>query len=134
MRFREAQPEDFEIMAVRSTNQTVDRKFVERVDYSYTLEDKCILGMGGFSMITPTTYWCWISFTPEGEDKLLTSYRVIVEWTDTFVKKMNIKRLQAFVADEPTHIRLVEHLGFERESTMTNFFGDKDAFLYRRLF
>jgi len=134
MNFRLATPEDIDYMAVNSINQTVDRKMEERVDYIYALEDESLFGIGGFRMIVPTTAWCWVDLTEDAKKNVYTTYRVISEWMDEFVKNHNIKRLQAFVKDIPRHKRLVEHLGFEVESTMKDFYGDEDAFLYRRLF
>ena len=133
--FRESKPEDFQHMIEHSTNKTVDRKPFERVDYSYTLEeDGKPVGMGGFSLIVPETYWCWIDLTEDAEKNIVTCYRVIRDWMNKFAESMEIKRLQAFIKDRPRHIRLAEHLGFERESVMKNFYGNEDGFMYRKLF
>jgi hypothetical protein len=122
-------------MATHSINQKVERKIMECIDYTYTLEHNgTVLGMGGFRMITPTTAWCWVDLSDEAVAKLLTSYRVIREWIKTFVEKQEIKRLQAFVRDDENNIRLVKHLGFEKESVMKNFFGDEDGFMFARVF
>ena len=134
MNFRISKLEDFEYMAQHSTNKT-ERKRIDRVDYDYTLEHEGrVLGMGGFSMILPETYWCWIDLTPEAEDHILTTYRVTKEWINQFADKMEIKRLQAFVRNDERHIRLVNHLGFQREFLMKNFYANEDAYMYRKLF
>lgn len=134
MRFRDADLNDIQYFAEHSTNKTVDRNAPERVDYVYVLEDDVPIGMGGFSQIVPSTYWCFIDLAPEAGERLLTAYRCIKEWMELFVEKMNVRRLQAFVRDVPSHVRLVEHLGFEKESVMKNFYGNEDAFMYRRIF
>ena len=135
MNFRPAKLEDFEFMAEHSTNKGIHNKRVDRIDYDYTLEhDGNLLGMGGFSMIIPTTFWCWVDFTKTGEDHLLTAYRVIKEWIDNFAEDMAITRLQAFVRNNERHIRLVNHLGFIREGNMEKFYGTEDALLYKRIF
>ena len=134
MNFREATSEDIDYMATHSTNQTVDRKLSDVIDYAYALEDETLLVIGGFRMIVPTTAWCWINLTEEAKKNIYTTYRVILEWIDEFVYTHDVKRLQAFVKDIPSHIRLVEHLGFEKESKMKNFYGDEDAYLYARIF
>ena len=132
MRFREATIEDYEYMAINSINQKVDRKMEDTVDYAYTLEDDGKpLGMGGFRMITSTTAWAWVDLSHEAGKNIITAYRVIRDWMIDFCEKMNIKRLQAFVrTDFPEAERLVQHLGFEKESKMVGFFDDKDAWMY----
>lgn len=145
MNFRFATDEDLEVMATESINQTCDRKLEETVDYMYALEDNGrLLGCGGFRMIIPTCCWTWVDLTEYGVENILTSYRVIREcmegytkdgvFHEGFVQKNGITRVQAFVRNGDKEIRLVEHLGFERESVMEKFYGTDDAFLYRKLF
>jgi len=134
MNFREATFEDIKYMAENSINQT-EKKLVERVDYVYALEhDGNLLGIGGFRLIVPTCAWCWIDLSRYGIDNLKELYRTTREWMETFSISMGIVRLQAFVRNNEKHIRLVKHLGFERESTMKNFYGGDDAYLYVRIF
>ena len=64
---------------------------------------------------------------------MILSFRVIREGIDQFCKNQNIRRLQAYVeCDFPQAIRMVQHLGFEKESIMKNFMGNNDAFMYVR--
>ena len=133
MNFREATFEDIKYMAENSINQT-EKKLVERVDYVYALEhDGNLLGIGGFRLIVPTCAWCWIDLSRYGIDNLKELYRTTREWMETFSISMGIVRLQAFVRNNEKHMRLVKHLGFERESTMKNFYGGDDAYLYVRI-
>ena len=134
MIFRESKPEDFEYMAIHSMNQTVDRKQEETIDYCYTLEDDVPLGLGGFRMITPTVCWCWVDLTEDAVKNLLTTMRTMNHWIATFAEIHGIRRMQAFVRDEDKYIRLVEHLGFEQESVMKQFYDDEDGLLFVRLF
>jgi RimJ/RimL family protein N-acetyltransferase len=54
---------------------------------------------------------------------------------EILAKDKGIKRGQAYVdVNFPEAIRLVEHLGFERESIMKRFIGDGDAAMYARFF
>ena len=135
MIFRTATVEDLAWIADNSINDKVDRKMDSAVDYVYTLEHEGdVLLVGGFRMITPTTCWCWLELSHGSGKHIRTVYRTIVEWSDNFAKEHGIKRMQAFV--RPTYkeaVRLVEHLGFEWESVMENFFGDEDGFLYKRI-
>jgi len=133
MNFREATFEDIKYMAENSINQT-EKKLVERVDYVYALEhDGNLLGIGGFRLIVPTCAWCWIDLSRYGIDNLKELYRTTREWMETFSISMGIVRLQAFVRNNEKHIRMVKHLGFKRESTMKNFYGGDDAYLYVRI-
>ena len=135
MIFREAKQSDMDFMRDHSINQTVDRKQTEQVDYVYALEhDGNLLGIGGFRIIVPTTAWVWVDLSDYGVSHIRDSYRVMQEWMETFVNTHGIIRLQAFVKSDVKHIRLVQHMGFERESTMEMFYGDQDAFMYKRIF
>ena len=133
MKFREALPEDFTYMSEHSLSRGIAKYVPERIDFCYTLEHEGVpLGIGGFSLINRTTAWCWLDLATH--DYILSSYRVIKEWIDLFVKEHKIKRLQAYIeCDFPEAIRFVEHLGFTKESVLENFVDDRDAFMYKRL-
>ncbi len=134
MKFRETIKEDLDYMADNSINHSVDRKQMDCVDYVYTLEHNEIpLAVGGFRMIVPTTAWCWIDLSHESGKHIHTVYRQIRDWIDKFTESHDVKRLQAFIrVDYEEAIRMVEHLGFKKESTMYGFFGDKDGYMYTR--
>ena len=105
-------------------------------EYSYSLEHEGkLLASGGFRLINLTTAWCWLDQTHHAGSHIQTMYRVIKEWIDIFVKDKGIKRLQAYIMqDFPEAIRLVEHLGFRRESVMQNFIDDKPAYMYVKFY
>ena len=135
MNFRETTQEDLDYIANHSVSRGIQKKCPEQIDYCYTLEHEgVVLGVGGFRLINKTTAWCWVDLTDESGKHIRTCYRVIKEWIDTFVKEHEIKRLQAYVElDFIEAIRMARHLGFEKESIMINFIGDKDAYLFTRL-
>lgn len=135
MIFRETIQTDLKYMENHSINQKVDRKQLDRIDYIYTLEHEDIpLMVGGFRMITSSVAWCWIDLSDECGKHIIPAYRVISEWIGIFAKEHNIRRLQAFVRkDYLEGIRLMQHLGFEYESTMEDFFPDCHASMYKRL-
>ena len=79
-----------------------------------------------------TTAWCWVDML--SHEDIRTSYRLIKEWIDDFAAAHELKRLQAYVeCDFEEAIRLVKHLGFEKESIMKNFMNDKDAYMFVRI-
>ena len=135
MKFRETTQEDLDFVANHSVSRGILKRQPERIDYCYTLEHEGEpLGIGGFRLINLTTAWCWLDMTDRAGSHIIPAYRVIKERIDIFVKEHGIKRLQAYVElDFPEAIRMVQHLGFEKESIMKSFVGDKDASLYARI-
>lgn len=135
MEFRESTKEDLEFAADHSISRGIQKHCPEQIDYCYTLEHEGVpLMVGGFRLINPTTAWCWVDMTDRSGSYLVSSYRVIRDWIDTFVKDHEIKRLQAYVeCDFDEAVRMVKHLGFEKESIMKNFMDDKDAYMYVRI-
>jgi RimJ/RimL family protein N-acetyltransferase len=135
MNFRKMTAEDVEFVKDHSASRGIFKNQPDEIDYAYTLENEGqILCIGGIRMINLYSAWAWIDLTHEAGKCITTTYRVIKEWGDSLCKQHNIRRLQAYVeTDFPEAIRMVEHLGFKRESTMKNFMGDKDAYLYVRL-
>ena len=135
MEFRETTQEDLDFVADNSISRGIQKKCPEQIDYMFTLEHEGKpLGVGGFRVINPTTAWCWTDWTHLTGKHLVTSYRTVKEYIDIFAKEHKLKRLQAYVECDFTEaIRMVEHLGFTKESTMKNFIGDKDAFMFVRI-
>jgi len=137
MNFRESTPEDIEFVADHSISRGIAKCQPEQIEYCYTLEHEGkVLGVGGFRLINLTTAWCWTDWTYFTGKHIIVCYRVVKEWIDIFIEEHKLKRLQAYVeCDFPEAIRMVEHLGFEKEfdKPMKNFVGDKDAFLYVRI-
>ena len=136
MRLRELKPDDLEYLKEHSISRGIQKHHPGHVDFYYTLEDEeaGILAIGGICLINLTTAWCWLDMTDLMVGRIVSGYRIIRDWLDIFVESNNIRRLQAYVeCDFKEAISLVEHLGFERESTMKSFTDDKDAYMYRRL-
>ena len=94
-----------------------------------------VLGAGGIRMIVPGTAWAWVDLTGYALTRVKTCYRVIAEWMEKLVERHQIHRLQAYVDLEfEEAVRLVEHLGFTRESIMWDFLGDKPAAMYIKIY
>ena len=136
MEFRETTQEDLDFVANHSVSRGILKRQPECIDYCFTLEHKGKpLGIGGFRFINITTAWCWLDMTDLAGEYIIVAYRVIKEWMEIFVKEHKIKRLQAYIElDFPEAIRMAQHLGFEKESIMRNFVGDKDVSMYTRVF
>ncbi len=135
MNFRETTQEDLDYIADHSVSRGVQKQQPEQIDYMFTLEHEGVpLGIGGFRLINTTTAWCWVDLGCESGKHIRLVYRLIKEWMDRFIKLHGIVRLQAYVEyDFPEAIRMVQHLGFNWESKMKNFIGDKDAAMYVRI-
>lgn len=136
MIFRETTEKDLIFVANHSVSRGILKRQPEKIDYCYTLEHEGKpLGVGGFRLINETTMWAWVDITDCAGSHIIPAYRVLKEWIDIFVKEHGIKRLQAYIEmDFPEAIRMVQHLGFEKESIMKRFVGDKDASMYVKLF
>ena len=136
MEFRTATKDDLGYMADHSISRGVLKRMPDKVEYVYTLEhDDKILCVGGFILANLTTAWCWIDISSEAGGPILTMHRVIRDWIEKFCEDHKIIRSQAHVDCSFTEgITLVQHLGFMKESIMEKFMGDKDAFLYKRIF
>lgn len=135
MEFRETTAEDLEYLADHSVSRGIQSKCPEQIDYCYTLEHEGKpLCVGGFKLINVTTAWSWIEISDAAGNHVIPMYRVIREYIDVFVKEHNIIRAQAYVeCDFPEAERMVVHLGFEKESIMKKFMGDKDAYMFAKL-
>ncbi len=136
MEFRETTQEDLDFMANNSVSRGIQKWQPEQAEFMFTLEHKGeVLGVGGFRLINLTTSWGWVYLSHLAGNHVIVVYRVIKEWIAKFVEDHKIKRLQCYVEmDFPEAIRMAEHLGFHKESVMKNFMGDKDAFMFVRIF
>ena len=135
MNFRETTQEDLEYTANHSISRGIQKQCPEQTDYCFTLEHKGLpLGVGGVRFINLTTAWCWVDLTDISGNHIIVVYRTIKEWLNIFAKEHGIKRLQAYIeCDFPEAIRMAEHLGFKKESTMKNFLSDGDAIMFVRI-
>ncbi len=136
MIFRETTQEDLAFVADHSVSRGIAKHQPECIDYMYTLEHEGKpLGIGGFRLINLTTAWCWVDQCDLAGEHITTFYRTMKEWLDIFAKEHKIKRAQAYIeTDFEQAIRLVQHLGFEYESTMQNFVGNQPAYLYVKFY
>lgn len=135
MNLRETTQVDIDFVAEHSVSHGCFKDQPEKIDYMYTLEHEGkVLGIGGLKLINKTTAWAWVDITDEAQQYMIIGYRVIKEWMAKLVELGEIRRLQAYIeTDFPEAIRMAEHLGFKKESTMRNFVGDKPAHLFVRI-
>lgn len=131
MEFRELTQADIDVVKNNSISRGILHKQPEIIDYSYCLKHEGkVLGIGGIRFINQTTAWGWVDISKDAESRIITSYRAIKEWMEVLCRDKGIKRLQCYVEmDFPEAIRMVEHLGFEQESIMPRFVGEKSAYL-----
>jgi len=136
MKIRESTQEDMKFMKGRSVSRGILDKQPECIDYCYTLEHEGkVMCIGGFRLVNLVTMWCWLDLSTEAGGHIIAVYRVVKEYLEAFAKNQNIQRAQAYVEpDFPEAIRMVQHLGFKKESIMEGFTPKGDAFMYRRLF
>ena len=136
MRIREGTPFDLEAIKDKSISKGIMTQLEGKGDFIYTLEDRdIILAVGGIRLINEVTAWIWVNISEDAKVHLIPFYRVMKEYMETIAEKMKIIRLQAYVEpDFPEAIRMIQHLGFERESILENFTPKGNAFLYKRIF
>lgn len=136
MEFRVMKPEDTAFLEANSISRGIVRAPVELVYEAFSLEHEGkLLGSGGLTMIVPGTAWAWVDLTGFSITRIKTCYGVISEWMEKLVHKLNIRRLQAYVdLEHPEAVRLVEHLGFTRESVMWDFLDGRPAALYVKIY
>ena len=135
MELRETTIEDLQFVAEHSISRGA-KEVPEQTDFWYTIEhDGEIMCTGGFRLINMTTAWCHVNLTDCSGGHIVHLYRIIRDWIDNFVKEHNIRRLQSYVmCDFEEGIRMVEHLGFTKESIMLGFSGNKPAYMFVRLY
>jgi len=134
MNFRETTIEDFEYLKTHSVSRGLG-DFAPVQSLQTLEEDGIPLVVIGFIFINKTTAWGFFDMSEAGKKCIHSTYRTIKEWIDLFCKTHKVRRLQVYVeCDFSEAIRTVEHLGFQRETVMDCFVGDKPAYLYRRLF
>jgi RimJ/RimL family protein N-acetyltransferase len=134
MKLRTMTNEDFEYASNHSVSRSVANKEPPIIDWAVTIEeDGKVMAVGGIRMINLTTAWVWIDLTCNSGSYMIGVYRLIRDWLDGIMEEHGLFRLQAYVeSDFEEAIRMVDHLGFEYESTMEKFVDDKPAYLYAR--
>ena len=135
MIFRQAVQNDLEEVAKDSISRGPKENPVA-VDFISALEHEGkVLAVGGIRMMNATTAWAWFNMSVHARAHIRSVYRVVSEWMDVLAKTHGIRRMMAAVEpDFPEAIRTVEHLGFQQESVMANFFGDKFGYLFVRFY
>jgi RimJ/RimL family protein N-acetyltransferase len=136
LKLRELKQEDIDFVKDHSISRTIFDKQPEQTDFRWTLEDDGeIVGIGGIQLINLATAWCWIDLAEKAEEKPLLVIKTLKDMMSFIVEKWKLKRLEAYVETDFEKARnFIEFLDFEYESTMKNFCGEKDAYLYRKIF
>jgi RimJ/RimL family protein N-acetyltransferase len=136
MKLREMTTEDMEYMKDNSVSRGILKHQPECLEFCYSLEHEGnLLCIGGIRLINTCTAWCWLDLSHHAGKEMRTVYRIIKEWILEIVKEKGIKRLQAYVElDFPEAIRMVQHLGFEKEGILKDFLPSGDASMYVRIF
>jgi len=136
MEFGELTQADVDYITKHGVSRGFFRQMPERSEWNYALRHEGItLGIGGVSLITPTTAWVWIALSEDAKSQIYTVYRVISEWMIELVKLHHFRRLQAYTEfGFPEAELMVEHLEFKLESVMDSFIDDKPAKLWVRIF
>lgn len=100
-----------------------------------TIEDAGrVMAVGGLKMMNPTSAWCWINLTPQAVESIHSVYRMIGDWINKIIEDKGLIRVMAAIDPKREDcIRLCEHLGFEKESIMLDFFGRQPALMYVRI-
>jgi len=135
MDIRLATDDDLKAMADDSISRGCLGQIPDTTDFAYAIEDDgALLAVGGVQLMNPTTAWAWIDLAAQAPDKMVGLFRLIRDHLDSLMREKGLTRLMAAVlVDFPEAVRLVEHLGFVRESRMARWLGDKAAFMYVRL-
>lgn len=98
------------------------------------LDDTEVLACAGFVERAPKVYWAWLLPSLDGGRVLLRVVRFVKRWMATLDDESRIEAVVA--ADFAPGLRLVEMLGFERETGdqgMRLWDGHRDHHLYARV-
>jgi L-amino acid N-acyltransferase YncA len=131
---RPATIDDLKAVAARNISGGI-KEYPDDVNELAAMEyEGKIIMVGGVKLITQTTAWCWLSQTPEALGHIRECYAITRAWLDDMQKNKGIIRLMAAVRpDFEEAVRLVEHLGFQQESIMLDFFGRQPGLMFVRI-
>jgi RimJ/RimL family protein N-acetyltransferase len=133
MLIRDATKEDLDY-AIEHSISRGEKENPDAIEFVFALEDKDeLLAVGGLKLLNMSTAWCWVNWTTDAFYRKKDAYRHTKGWLEQMCKTLKLRRLMAAVRmDFPGAINMVEHLGFERECEMKNFFGNESAYLYAK--
>ncbi len=136
MEFRDIKESDFAFVAEHTASRGCCAKRPVNLDFLVALEHEGnVLAIGGVLLLNPSTSWAWLDLTTFAEGHMVVVFRTIRDWLDKMAEMHGITRMMAAVEiDFAEANRTVEHLGFHRESVMSRFFDDKDAYMYVKFY
>jgi hypothetical protein len=104
----------------------------KKIGFSFCLTDNGKpLAAGGILMMTPQVAWVWLDFTGEATHKTVAVVRHVRDHMNALMAEHGIKRLMAAVDPSfPQALNLVQHLGFDYESTMASWEDGRPFYLY----
>lgn len=134
MIIREATIEDVESVRKQSVSRA-PKDYGNGIDVVYAIEvDGQPIAVGGLRLLTPTTAWAWMDWTPEAKNHVYSVYRHVSRVMDELAKANGLRRIMAVVPDDfEEGMRTAEHLGFVQEAVLPEFFGTQAAIQYGRL-
>lgn len=136
MDFRQLTQSDVDYMKVHTINPDAYKRPEETTEHNYALvRDKHVLGIGGFTMVVPGTYWAWYDISNEGQESPLACIHAIRDFQKEFCEGLKVRRLMAFVqVGNEKAVRIAQMMGYRFECRMHNFYGDLPADLYAKYF
>jgi L-amino acid N-acyltransferase YncA len=135
MRVRTATDADMKVPGWESASRGCLGEIPDATDFLYALEhDGVLLAVGGIKQMNPFTAWAWVDLSTEALKHKVKVFRTIRDHLTALMRTRRLTRLMAAVEEDfPEAMRFAEHLGFERESRMPGWTGNRAAFMYVRL-
>jgi hypothetical protein len=129
MKLRLPTPEDFDYVREHSISRGIKEQYYGTVDYDCACEHEGILlGVGGIKLLTPYSALCWMDWTEDARDHKIAGYRLVKEWLDDLMAKLELVCVIAYVrANFMEGRRTVEHLGFDQNGVVPYVFGPAES-------
>jgi hypothetical protein len=106
--------------------------FDEDKALTYIKDDKIIFCCG-LKLVRRGVAHCWVIPSVYVDNYAKSFYKEINNLLESYVKKMNIHRVQTTITDE--FVKWIEMLGFEKESTLKQMtFDKKDEYFYTKFY
>ncbi len=94
-----------------------------------------VIAIAGVTIMWPGTGEAWVLFSEDYRKHTMFIHRESLRHLGWIAEKFKLKRIQACALKESESAnRWLEHLGFNAEGDMPNYFGDKTFTRYARIF